>query len=52
MNADASVRVVIVGGAGKAFSAGGNLKTLGKEAGIASDASDLGAGETFYRSFL
>jgi enoyl-CoA hydratase len=51
-NADTNVRVVIVTGAGKAFSAGGNLKTLGREAGLSSDAPDLGGGETFYKAFL
>jgi enoyl-CoA hydratase len=52
VNADSSVRVVVVTGAGKAFSAGGNLKTLGKEAGLSSDAPDMGGGETFYKAFL
>jgi enoyl-CoA hydratase/carnithine racemase len=52
LNAETSLRVVVVTGAGKAFSSGGNLKTLGKEAGLASEGSDLGGGETFYKSFL
>ncbi len=53
VNADESARVCIVSGRGRAFSSGANLKTLGKEAGLADqDAVGLGGGAAFYRLFL
>ncbi len=52
INADDEARVCVIRGAGKAFSSGANLKTLGKEAGIDSDAETLGGGAAFYRLFL
>jgi enoyl-CoA hydratase len=51
-NRDRNARVVVVRGAGKAFSGGGDLGSLAKEAGLESDAEDLGGGANFYRSFL
>ncbi len=52
INATDDVRVCVIRGAGKAFSSGANLKTLGKEAGIDSEAETLGGGAAFYRLFL
>lgn len=57
LNADAGVRVVVVRGAGKAFSAGGSLQALEQEAAAATGGGEakgrgLGGGRTFYRSYL
>jgi len=52
INGDDDARVCVIRGAGKAFSSGANLKTLGKEAGIDTRAESLGGGATFYRLFL
>ena len=57
LNADPTVRVVVVRGAGKAFSGGGSLEALEQEAAAASGGGDqkaqgLGGGRNFYRAYL
>jgi enoyl-CoA hydratase/carnithine racemase len=52
LNAEPATRVVIIRGAGKAFCAGADLSTLGKEAGVNDDGEGLGGSENFYRLFL
>jgi enoyl-CoA hydratase len=56
INADPSTRVVVVRGAGKAFSGGGDLKSLEEEAAAATEGRargpGLGGGRTFYSLFL
>jgi enoyl-CoA hydratase len=52
LNATPDVRVTVVSGRGKAFSSGGNLKTLSKEAGLSADGPEMGGGRAFYGLFL
>lgn len=54
IRADASVRVVVLTGTGKAFSSGGNMAMLARDTGARpdSDAPSIGSARDFYGRFL
>ncbi len=52
LNDDDTLRVVVVSGTGKAFSSGGDLKSLAREAGLSSEGQGLGGGAAFYKLYL
>lgn len=53
LRADSRVRVVLVTGAGRSFSAGGNLSMLAKDAGLSDEGPSMdGSPKDFYSRFL